>query len=147
MKIKARIISIVFAISVILIVSCRDRSDLAKDVEKAALQTPQIVGIWKKRGSSLARTWNPEAKEVAPGIYEFTGEVLYNFEADGKFSQQNETAEIEWSGTWTISGNKMTIIYKENDGSEMPADFTIEFIDNSHIIFTLPRVRELFEKG
>lgn len=145
----------------------------ARVTGSSSLSTPDIVGSWEFVGTNMIETisGNLIAAILAQGdvdsatavsiVQQFTGELetsmrnaawsVRRFHADGTFADQDSTGAWSDAGTWSVSGNTLSMAH--GDGLTIEAsyavdgdDLTLTFTGEAYMGIVLQAAGELNEE-
>ncbi|MCM1519807.1 MAG: lipocalin family protein [Lachnoclostridium sp.] len=106
-------------------VSCSDDDD--------KIDNGKIVGTWE---SVLEEWWEKEDGKIVDEGTDDDTDLRVEFKADGTVTQYeyyNSSWHLDITGNYSISGNKLTIVYDE-DGDEYTSTQNIEMPDDNTLV-------------
>ena len=132
MKRKHLLISIVPIICLLALPACNKKTPAVHSEENnpdLAVKDFDLAGIWLKKGDSINKLANPQAKEILPGIAETDSGYTWHFSPTGEFSGNSP---VDSKGKWKLDKSIITITTTEGDLQK----HTLRVIDAKHIVLT-----------
>lgn len=126
------LISIVPIICLLTLSACNKKTPAVhseKNNPDLAVKDFDLAGIWLKRGDSINKLANPQAKEILPGIADTDTGYSWHFSPTGEFSGNSP---IDCKGKWKLDNSIITITTTEDDLQK----HTLRVIDAEHIVIT-----------